>query len=41
MKPFLLNSSFERHAKNRGVNINSYQANNGYFSDAGFQQAIK
>jgi hypothetical protein len=37
----LAKSSFERHANNGGVNINSYQANNGWFADAGFQQAIK
>jgi hypothetical protein len=33
--------SFERHAHDGGVNVNSYQANNCRFADAGFQQAIK
>jgi hypothetical protein len=37
----LAKSSFERHANDGGVNVNSYRANNGRFSDAGFQQAIK
>jgi hypothetical protein len=37
----LAKSSFERHANNGGVNIDFYQANNAWFADAGFQQAIK
>jgi hypothetical protein len=34
-------SSFERHANDGGVSINSYQADNGRFADAGFQKALK
>jgi hypothetical protein len=34
-------SSFERHAFDGGVNVKSCQANNGWFANAGFQQAIK
>ena len=37
----LAKSSFERHSDDGGVNINSYQADNGWFADVGFQQAIK
>jgi hypothetical protein len=37
----LAKSSFERHANDGGVNINSYQANDGCFADAGLQQGIK
>ncbi len=37
----LAKSSFEIHANNGGDNMNSYLANNGWFADAGFQQAIK
>jgi hypothetical protein len=37
----LAKSSFERHAHEGGVTINSYHANNGRFADSGFQQAIK
>jgi hypothetical protein len=37
----LAKTSFERFASNGGVTINSYQAINGRFADAGFQQAIK
>jgi hypothetical protein len=40
-KTLLAKTSFERFASNGGVTINSYQANNGQFADAGFQQAIK
>jgi hypothetical protein len=34
-------SSLERHANKGGVSIISYPADNGQFTDAGFQQAIK
>ncbi len=37
----LAKSSFERHASNGGVSINSYRADNGHFADAGFQKALK
>ena len=37
----LAKTSFERNASDGGVTINSYQADNGRFADAGFQQAIK
>jgi hypothetical protein len=37
----LTKTSFERNANDGGVTINSYQADNGCFADAGFQQAIK
>jgi hypothetical protein len=37
----LAKTSFERFASNGGVTINSYRANSGQFTDAGFQQAIK
>jgi hypothetical protein len=37
----LAKTSFERFASNGGVTINSYQADNGQFVDAGFQQTIK
>ncbi len=37
----LAKSSFERHANDGSVTINSYHANNGCFTDSGFQQAIK
>jgi hypothetical protein len=37
----LAKTSFERNASDGGVTINSYQAHNGCFADAGFQQAIK
>jgi hypothetical protein len=37
----LAKSSFQIHANNDEVNIKSYQADNGCFADAGFQQAIK
>ncbi len=36
----LAKSSCGRHANKGGVNINSYRAVNGWFADAGFQQAI-
>ncbi len=31
----LAKSSFERHASDEGITINSYQADNGCFADAG------
>jgi hypothetical protein len=37
----LAKTSFERNVSDGGVTINSYQADNGCFADAGFQQAIK
>ncbi len=37
----LAKTSFERNTSDGGVTINSYQADNGCFADAGFQQAIK
>jgi hypothetical protein len=37
----LAKSSFERHANNGGVLINSYRADNGCFADTGFQKALK
>ena len=40
-KTLLAKSSFERHANNGGVLINSYRADNGCFADAGFQKALK
>ncbi len=40
-KTLLAKSSFEWHANNGGVSINSYQADNGHFADAGFQKALK
>jgi hypothetical protein len=36
----LAKSSFEQHAHDGGVSINSYHADNGCFADAGFQKAI-
>jgi hypothetical protein len=40
-KTLLAKASFERHANEGGVTINSYRADNGRFADSGFQQAIK
>ncbi len=40
-KTFLEKSSFERHANEDGISIISYRADNGQFTDTGFQQAIK
>jgi hypothetical protein len=37
----LAKSSFEQHANEVGVSVNTYHANNGCFADAGFQKAIK
>ncbi len=37
----LAKSAFERHAHEGGILIESYQADNGCFADAGFQKAIK
>jgi len=37
----LAKASFERHANEGGVTIDSYRADNGRFADSGFQQAIK
>ena len=37
----LAKTAFERHANEGGVSISSYRADNGRFSDAGFQKAIK
>ena len=37
----LAKSSYEWHATEGGVSINSYRADNGCFADAGFQKAIK
>ncbi len=37
----LAKSSFERHANEGGVSINSYCADNGRFADVGFEKAIK
>jgi len=37
----LAKASFERHANEGGVTINSYRADNGRFADSGFQQAVK
>ncbi len=37
----LAKSAFECHAKEGGVSITSYRADNGRFADAGFQKAIK
>ena len=47
MRDFTLNetllakASFERHANEGGVNIESYRADNGRFADSGCQQAVK
>jgi hypothetical protein len=40
-KTLLAKSAFERHANKGGISIASYQADNGCFTDAGFQKAIK
>ncbi len=40
-KTLLAKSSFEQHANEGGVTIDSYCADNGRFADSGFQQAIK
>ncbi len=37
----LAKTSFERHANEGGVNVESYRADNGRFADSGFQQAVK
>ncbi len=37
----LAKSSFEQHANEEGVTINSYHADNGRFADSGFHKAIK
>jgi hypothetical protein len=37
----LAKPAFERHASDGGVFIISYRADNGRFTDAGFQKAIK
>ena len=37
----LAKTSFEQHANEGGVNIDSYRADNGRFADSGFQQAVK
>jgi hypothetical protein len=37
----LAKSSFEQHANEGGVSINSYCPDNSHFADAGFQNAIK
>jgi hypothetical protein len=40
-KTLLAKASFEQHANEGGVTINSYRADNGRFADSGFQQAVK
>ena len=40
-KNLLAKTAFERHANKGGVSISAYRADNGRFSDAGFQKAIK
>jgi hypothetical protein len=40
-KTLMAKFSFERHVNEGGVSIISYCADNGQFSDTGFQQAIK
>ncbi len=37
----LAKSSFEQHANDGGVLINSYRADNGHFADAGFQKSTQ